>query len=250
MDDQGPIAASDMIDSLTGWWELAGVDSAVSDISVDWLALDAKPEPVSSTPVIANTQPEAIATPRVEWPQAIDALRIATSDRIALPGNGYGSRPVTSIGPSSCEVMVVSDLPDSDELAAGNLGSGTSGVLLERMLAAIGVNLADCYWASLASTMPATGELPDADIPELAAFLRHHIGLVKPKSIVSLGTAASKALLGLDLMEARQSLQDFNHDGGKVAVLTTFHPRTLIARPQMKSQAWKDLQMFAKRDIL
>jgi uracil-DNA glycosylase len=250
MDDQGPIAASDMIDSLNGWWELAGVDSAVSDISVDWLALDVKPDPTSIPPVVAKMQPEVTVKPRVEWPQDIEALRLALSEQTALPGNGYGSRPVISIGPSSCDVMVVSDLPDSDELASGKLGSGASGVLLERMLTAIGVKLADCYWASLASTMPATGELPDADIQELAAFLRHQIELVKPKIIISLGSVASKALLGLDLMEVRQSLRDFNHDGGKVAVLTTFHPRTLIARPQMKSQAWKDLQMFAKRDIL
>lgn len=250
MDDQGPIAASDMIDSLNGWWELAGVDSAVSDISVDWLALDTKPEPASSPPIIEKTHPETTAKPKVEWPQDIDALRLALSEQVALPGNSYGSRPVTSIGPSSCDVMVVSDLPDSDELTAGKLGSGASGVLLERMLTAIGVNLAHCYWTSLASTIPATGELPDADIPELAGFLRHQIGLIKPNNIISLGSSASKALLGLDLMEARQNLRHFNHDGGKVAVLTTFHPRTLIARPQMKSQAWKDLQMFAKRDIL
>jgi uracil-DNA glycosylase len=250
MDDQGPIAASDMINSLTGWWDLAGVDSVVSDISVDWLSLDAKQEPTTAPLVTAETQQAVTAKPAVGWPEDIEALRIAISDQIALPGNGYGSRPVSSIGPSTCEMMVVSDLPDSDELTAGKLGSGASGVLLERMLTAIGVNLADCYWTSLASTMPATGELPDADIRELAAFLRHQIGLVKPKSIISLGSVASKALIGLDLMEARQNLRDFNHDGGKVAVLTTFHPRTLIARPQMKSQAWRDLQMFAKRDIL
>lgn len=250
MDDHGPIAASNMIDSLNGWWELAGVDSAVSDISVDWLALDAKPEPVLSPHNIAQIQPEMAAKPKVEWPRDIETLRLALLEQTALPGNGYGNRPVVSVGPSSCGVMVVSDLPDSDELAAGKLGSGASGALLERMLTAIGVNLADCYWTSLASTMPATSELPDADIHELAAFLRYQIGLVQPKNIISLGSAASKALVGLELMEARQSLRDFNHDGGKVAVLTTFHPRTLIARPQMKSQAWKDLQMFAKRDIL
>ncbi len=250
MDDQGRIAASEMIESLTGWWELAGVDTAVSDISVDWLALDAKPEPVLAAPVATAPQPELVVKPKSEWPQDIEALRTAISGQIALPGNGYGNRSVASIGPANCELMVVSDLPDSDELASGKLGGGASGQLLARMLAAIGVDLADCYWTSLASTIPATGELAEAEMPELGAFLRHQIGLVKPKNIMLLGSAASKALLGLELMEARGNSRDFNYDDGKVAVLTTFHPRTLIARPQMKSQAWKDLQMFAKKDIL
>ena len=39
-------------------------------------------------------------------------------------------------------------------------------------------------------------------------------------------------------------------NGRNIAALTTFHPRTLIARPAMKAQAWRDLQMFAKRYAL
>jgi uracil-DNA glycosylase len=107
-----------------------------------------------------------------------------------------------------------------------------------------------CYWTALATTIPAAGELADAALPELAGFVRHQIDLVDPENIIMLGSSACRALLGLELMESRRNLQYFNHDGGKKAVLTTFHPRTLIARPQMKSQAWKDLQMFVKKDIL
>jgi hypothetical protein len=51
-------------------------------------------------------------------------------------------------------------------------------------------------------------------------------------------------------MKARAELQNIHHDGRDISALVTFHPRKIIARPSMKAQAWKDLQMFAKRDAL
>ncbi len=250
MEQQGQFATSDIVNSLNSWWELAGVDIAVGDEAINWLALDAKPEVVAPTPIKQAPQPELPVKALAEWPQNIEALRRLIADGAALPGNMFGNRAVAPVGPENAKLMVISDLPESDELAAGKLGSGATGKLLERMLAAIGVNLTDCYWTTLATTIPAAGDLPDAVLPELAAFVRHQIDLVDPENIIILGSSACRALLGLELMEARANLQYFNHDGGKKAVLTTFHPRTLIARPQMKRQAWKDLQMFEKKDVL
>ena len=250
MDQQGQFATSQMIESLNSWWELAGVDAAVGSEVIDWLALDDKPEVVVPAPAKQSLPAEMPVEAKAEWPQDIEILRRMAADGAALPGNTFSNRAVAHFGPGNAKLMVISDLPDADELAAARLGSGATGKLLERMLAAIGVNLVDCFWTSLATTIPATGELPDALLPELADFVRHQINLVDPEDIIILGSSACRALLGLELMEARRNLQYFNHDGGKKAVLTTFHPRTLIARPQMKGQAWQDLQMFAQKDIL
>lgn len=248
MDDQGQIAASRMIESLTSWWELAGMHSAVGDEVVDWLALDAKSEVIAPLARQPALQPEVAVQPKPEWPQDIEALRILIAEGAALPCNAFGNRPVVPVGPANAELMIISDLPDRDEVTAGTIGSGATGKLLERMLAAIGVDLAQCYWTTLAATIPATGELPDAALPELADFARHQIGLVDPETIFVLGSSTCRALLGLELMDARKSWQNINYIGGKKATLTTFHPRTLHARSQMKAQAWKDLQMFVKKD--
>jgi uracil-DNA glycosylase len=50
--------------------------------------------------------------------------------------------------------------------------------------------------------------------------------------------------LDAELMTARGNLHYINQDGQKVLAVTTFHPRTLLARPMLKAQAWKDLQML------
>jgi uracil-DNA glycosylase len=91
--------------------------------------------------------------------------------------------------------------------------------------------------------------VPENELPGLAAFMRHQIGLVAPDALLLLGSKVSKALLGLDLMKARQELRYFNHDGRTMAAMATYHPRLLMARPTLKAQAWRDLQMFAKRDV-
>ena len=249
MDLQGQFVASKMIGSLTGWWELAGVDAAVGDEAVDWLALEAKPDLVPAISVKSAPQPELPVETKAEWPQDIETLRGMIVGSAALPGNMFGNRAVAPAGPENAKLMVISDLPDGDELAAGKLGSGATGKLLQRMMTAIGVDLAQCYWTALATTIPATGELPDAALSELADFARHQINLVEPENVIILSSAACRALLGLELMEARKTMQNINYIGGKKAALTTFHPRTLLARPQMKAQAWNDLQMFVKKDI-
>ncbi|MEP7349032.1 MAG: uracil-DNA glycosylase [Sphingorhabdus sp.] len=247
MDEQGQFAASDMIESLSSWWALAGVDAAVSNVPVEWLALDVKPEASLPAPLETAARPELPVEKKAEWPQDIEILRAMIAGDATLPGNAFSNGIIVPVGPAVCELMVVSDLPDPDELTNGKLGSGASGKLLERMLAAIGIRLADCYWTAFATTIPAAGALPDAALPELADFVRHQISLVDPKQILLVGSVACRALLGAELMEARGRLGEINYIGGKKAALTTFHPRTLLARPQMKAQAWKDLQMLAQR---
>lgn len=251
MEQQGQLAASQLIESLTGWWELAGVDAAVGETAVDWLELDAKADAIEniapSMPVLKEASPSMPSKPSIEWPSGVEALKAMIASGAALPGNGFSTSFVAPVGPAKCDVMVISDLPDPDELIGRTLGTGATGALLNRMLAAIGVDLADCYWTALATTIPPTGEVPESALSELADFARHQIALVNPKSIILLGSSACKALLGEELMKARVELRNINHDGSNMAVLTTFHPRTLIARPAMKAQAWKDLQMFAKR---
>ncbi|MBL0924075.1 MAG: hypothetical protein IBJ12_06355 [Sphingomonadaceae bacterium] len=248
MEQQGQLAASKMLASLVGWWELAGVDGAVGDAPINWLE-----EAASTAPSVETATPPTTAQafpdirPKIDWPSDIENLKAAIVRGDALPGNDFGNAFVSPSGAGSNGVMVISDLPDQDETGAAVLGSGKTGLLLTRMLAAIGIGLGDCYWTALATTIPPTGEVPENALKELAAFCQHQIAIVRPSALILLGSSASKALLGEELLQARQNLGNINHDGRNMAALTTFHPRTLIARPALKAQAWKDLQMFAKR---
>jgi len=247
MEDRRKITAFAVVESLSGWWELAGVDSAVGESTLDLLAQDAA-DTSPNMPVAATAekkQAEAPATPSIMWPNDMDALREMVVGGAPLPGNAYGPIRFPSVGPVSCDVMVISDLPDI--LSSPETTTSLNAALLQRMLAAIGIDIAQCHCTWLATSMPSTAEVPENNLPDLAAFMLHQIKLIRPKSLVILGSAACKALLGDELMHARAELRNVNHDGRNITTLATFHPRTLIARPAMKKQAWRDLQMFAKR---
>jgi len=249
MEDQGKNTTFAVVESLSGWWELAGVDSAVQEKTLDLLERDAV---VSSPtmPTLSNTekkQAELAAVPATMWPSDIATLRQMVANGSPLPGNAYGPIRLPPIGPDSCDVMVISDLPDI--LDRHDMNMSANGTLLRRMFAAIGIETAHCYCTWLATSMPSTGEVPEKDLPDLAAFMLHQIKLIRPKSLVILGSAASKALLGDELMHSRAELRCVHEDGLNLPTLVTFHPRTLIARPAMKKQAWRDLQLFAKEVV-
>lgn len=245
-------SALDVVESLTGWWKLAGVDTAVSDETVNWLADNADEKPVSAViPVVkAAPQPKVPAAPTIAWPSDIADLKQMVADGAPLPGNCFASVHIPPVGPHNCEVMVVSDLPDAGDAEAMESQSSDTAILLRRMLAAMGVDMSLCYRTWLATTTPSTGEVPEDSFGALGDFVRHQMKIIRPKSVIILGSSACRALLDDDLMNARAQTRNINHDGSNMATLTTFHPRTLIARPAMKAQAWKDLQMFAKGSAL
>lgn len=251
MEQQGQFAASQMIESLTQWWNLAGFDTAVGEHPINWLTIDTPDKSfekqISNKSALTNQAVSTPVAPLPAWPDDIDVLKKMVAEGAHLPGNQFGTTSLPAIGPAKCDIMIVSDLPDPDDLASGALNGGASGALLRKMLAAIQIDLSACYWTALATTRPSTGEIPDELLPQLADFIRHQISLVKPKAIILLGSSACNALLDEELLKARRILGKINHGGNSISIMTTFHPRTLIARPALKAQTWVDLQMFAKR---
>jgi uracil-DNA glycosylase len=243
--------------SLVDWWKMAGVDYIVEDAPVDWLAqkeIDTASAAIAPPPENRASAAEPIvaraAILPADWPDNLAALQSAIAGGLPLPGNAYGGKSAAAVDLIDAKMMIFGDLPDIEEIEAGRFGAGSAGKLLANMMEAIGYNIADCYLTALATTRPATGELPENDYTELAEFALHQIDLVNPQRVLILGSAACRALLGADFVQARDVKSNINHIVGKKAASTTFHPRTLLARPILKAQAWKDLQMVAKRDAL
>ena len=107
------------------------------------------------------------------------------------------------------------------------------------MLAAIGRDRASVYLAALAVKRPPAGRANRAMVEQLATLIRHHLSLAAPKRVLALGNAASRALTGLDVADARGSLRVINHDRGTSEVVASFHPRFLLERPAAKADAWR-----------
>jgi uracil-DNA glycosylase family 4 len=145
--------------------------------------------------------------------------------------------------------MILVDFPEEADLAAGKLGHGPVGQLLQAMLKACGYAAQNVHLAALAHSRPASGALPPQDMPILGDFARHQIKVAQPgKAAVARFMPYPKRFWAKNLCLPRTNLPDFNQDGGILTAVATFHPRTLLARPVLKAQAWKDLQRIVQKD--
>ena len=61
-----------------------------------------------------------------------------------------------------------------------------------------------------------------------------------------MGSAVSRAILGMDLQQARGTLHEINHENGSIEVVVSFSPRFLLQSPRRKADAWADMQMLIK----
>ncbi len=213
------------------WWQDAGADVLVDDSPRDWLR-------AAPAPTIVEAQVPAPALPDTlagfhRWLAEADVPLAGPPAARLMPG-----------GEPASGLMVITDLPEIGDDAAGALLSGPGGRLFDRMLGAIGRDRASIYLASLSVTRTPDGRIDRRGYEALAPIALHHIALVRPRCLLLLGDCVASALLGHDLSQARSILHDLNHDDGKVTAVTTFHPRFLMQHGAFKADAWRDLRLL------
>lgn len=222
--------------SALEWWRDAGVDTIIGDAAGSWLV--AEPEPVAA-PIDRAPSGAAAAAALPDSLAAFLAWRVGEH----APEAGWGAPPVAPSGPADAEIMVLIDCPDRED-ASCQLG-GAAGRLFDRMLAAIGRTRADVAIAGVATVRPITGRMPRDVEARLGEIVRHHVALAAPKRLLLLGDAASRAVLSMNVTEARERLHALNHKAGKkTEVVATFHPQLLLQKGARKAEAWRDLLML------
>ena len=226
----GETAAIDRLaaESLILWWQEAGVDVAVGEAPRGWLRGNEPASPIPAVPAPANEKPADLAAFRA-W------LETATG----LPMDRAGSSRILPRGREAARIMLLSDLPDREDAAAGAPIGGEAWTLAIRMLAAIGLSPDDVYLASL-SPFHAPGARFNGDLSACAAIARDHVRLVRPERLILFGDAPARALLGEPLTRARGRV----HRIEGVRTVATFHPRWLLQRPSDKALAWRDLLLL------
>lgn len=157
---------------------------------------------------------------------------------------------VFGVGSETADLMLVGEAPGADEDAQGEPFVGPAGLLLNRMLAAIGLAREDVFIANILKCRPPDNSNPT---PEQAEQCRGHLErqleLLEPKVILALGAVAARNLLGVEAPIGALRGKEFPLPERRgIVVLPTYHPAYLLRRPQGKAQAFEDL--LALRAIL
>jgi len=270
------------IHQLLAFYLEAGVDCALADEPVNRLADPdtapaprdaAPPQPAGSAPTKAistKSMPAPLPLTRGEPPPApdtaiasarelattaptLDALRalLETFDGCALKHTA--TRLVFADGNPQARVMFVGEAPGRDEDIEGLPFVGRSGKLLDRMIAAIGLDRSRAYIANVIPWRPPGNRTPTPQETQICLpFIRRQIELVDPDVLVTLGNPSTQALLGTreGIMRSRGKWFDYDTGSRAIRALPTFHPAYLLRSPSYKRMSWQDLRAIAKALVI
>jgi uracil-DNA glycosylase len=259
------------VQQLLAFYLEAGVDCALGDEPIDRLAdPELAPEPRTTVahqsipraaplpPPVAAPRADVTVAPEVAINSAREAARTAPTlealrqllenfDGCAL--RHTATRLVFADGNPEARVMFVGEAPGRDEDIEGLPFVGRSGKLLDRMIAAIGLDRSKAYIANVIPWRPPGNRTPTPQETQICLpFIRRQIELVNPDVLVTLGNPSTQALLQTreGIMRTRGKWLDYDTGTRTIRAIATFHPAYLLRSPSYKRMSWQDLRAIAK----
>lgn len=159
------------------------------------------------------------------------------------------TRLVFSDGNPRSRVMFVGEAPGREEDIEGLPFVGRSGKLLDRMMAAIGLDRTKAYIANIVPWRPPGNRTPTPQESQICLpFIRRQIELADPDILVCLGGPSAQALLGIKdgIMKTRGRWMTFDTGTREIRAIATLHPAYLLRSPIAKRLAWRDFLAIKK----
>lgn len=169
-------------------------------------------------------------------------------------------------GSPTADLMFVGEAPGEQEDITGRPFVGRAGLLLEKMIVAMGFSRQSVYICNVLKTRPPNNATPTSEEARLCApYLLEQIRIIAPKVIVTLGLPASHLLLGTtsSMRSLRGQWHAFppassasglvgDQEMGEypcVQVMPTYHPAYLLRSytEENRRKVWSDLQMVMER---
>ncbi len=180
----------------------------------------------------------------------LDELRCAVEAFEGCALKMTAAHTVFGDGNPQARVVFVGEAPGADEDRIGTPFVGRSGHLLDKMLAAIGLDRTSCYICNILPWRPPGNRTPlDSEIAVCLPFLKKQIDLINPEFIFTLGGSSANALLNtaesISRMRGRW-LEYTKSDGSQAKLLASFHPAYLLRTPGQKSKSWADFLRLSK----
>src|SRR6266568_673503 len=207
-----------------------------------------KPTPAGSPPAAPEAAVMA-AREAARNAKTLDELQalLATFEGFAL--RATATQLVFADGDPQSRVMFVGEAPGYDEDIVGRPFVGRSGKLLDRMMAAIGLDRTSAYIANVVPWRPPGNRTPTPQETAICLpFIRRQIELADPDFLVCLGGPAMQTLFGIKDGITRSRGRWFPYDTGcrEIRALATFHPAFLLRSPLQKRFAWRDFLALKK----
>ncbi len=153
-------------------------------------------------------------------------------------------------GNPEADIMFIGEAPGAEEDREGKPFVGVSGKLLDRMIAAIGLDRTSAYITNILPWRPPGNRKPSpAEVASCLPFVARHIALVSPKILVLVGGTSTSNLLQTSqgITRLRGRWKSYAGSGEDIPVMPIYHPAYLLRQPGLKREAWRDLLDIKER---
>jgi uracil-DNA glycosylase family 4 len=256
------------VQQLLAFYLEAGVDCALMEEPANRLSdPDIIPKPAEAVrPKAAATSPAVVSAPRNEAALAPEAAILSAREAARTAPTlevlrdllekfegcalkSTATRLVFADGNPQARIMFVGEAPGREEDLEGLPFVGRSGKLLDRMIAAIGLDRTSAYIANVIPWRPPGNRTPTPQETQICLpFIQRQIELVNPDVLVTLGNPSTQTLLSTreGIMKTRGRWFDYDTGTRVIRAIATFHPAYLLRSPSYKRMAWQDLRAIAK----
>ncbi len=152
---------------------------------------------------------------------------------------------VFGCGNKNATLMFVGEAPGEQEDKQGIPFVGAAGQLLDKYLAAVGIERDDVYIANILKCRPPHNRDP---LPEESdaciGYLREQVRLIKPKMIVCLGRISAARLIHENYRITREHGEIVKK--GQFAMTAVYHPAALLRDAAKKEYMLTDMKKIKK----
>ena len=143
-------------------------------------------------------------------------------------------------GEPGARVAVVGESPGPPDIATGRPFMGPAGDMLNRILAAIGLQRKDCYLTNTVKMISTGDELTPDILSFFTPYLHRELAVVRPRVVLAFGNTPTRALLRTKKPISQMRGQFHDYHGAQL--MPTFNPAYLLRDPSKKREVWEDLK--------
>ncbi len=240
-------------------WQIAmGADEAVMDEITNHtqtkdVALSTQTNVGESVRTTSPVEAVSQAKSGAEACKNLSELEEAVADFSALSIKKTANSTIFLQGNKESRVVVITDLPNSEDDMFGDILTGAEGRLWDQASAYVGINRQNsCIIPTVFWRTPGNRRPTENEVQTCLPFLKKALCFIVPEHIIFLGSGGYNALLSKKETIAKLSgrEEDINSvlfsnnlkNKGKITrSIVLQHPATLLKKPEKKAEFWQNL---------
>lgn len=146
-------------------------------------------------------------------------------------------------GDPNARIFFIGEGPGENEDLTGRPFVGRAGEMLNKWIAAMGLEREQVYIANIVKCRPPDNRVPAPDeVATCTPYLQRQLELVRPEVIVTLGLPSAKYMLQVNSTMGR--LRGHWHEWRGIKLMPTYHPAYVLRSytNEIRAAVWEDLK--------